>query len=181
MQKIQVTLKNGEKVIGDRFDISDFKKIKSILKRCFELNKDLNSLGGRKLNIPDVVSEGIYCYLFNATRTNGTAYSYDAVDIQTGEGIQIKSASIDKDCTSFGPTSEWDKLIFEDFAPNGTNDGTIAFYHVPSEYIYSSILNHNKNETFIDQQKQGRRPRLSLKEIINHHNIKPLKVINIME
>jgi hypothetical protein len=62
-------------------------------------------LGGRKINIPDVISEGIYCYLFNCARTNGSAKSYDAVDLKTKEGIQIKSASIHDDCTSFGPTS----------------------------------------------------------------------------
>lgn len=56
-------------------------------------------------------------YFFNAVRTNGTAHSYDAVDKNTGEGIQIKSASIKTDCTSFGPTSTWDKLIFADLAP----------------------------------------------------------------
>jgi hypothetical protein len=69
-------------------------------------NMFLNDLGGRKINIPDVISEGMYCYNFNAVRTNRDAGSYDCVDIKTKDGIQVKSASIEDDLTSFGPNSK---------------------------------------------------------------------------
>lgn len=182
MEEKQITLKDGASVFGVVFDNNDYQKMKNIFKQCVQISKQLNSLGGRKLNIPDVISEGIYCYLFNAARTNGDAYSYDAVDLVSHEGIQIKSASIPIDCTSFGPTSTWDKLIFMDFAPNGEVDGHIDFYEIDSSDVYNLILNKKKNETFKEQQAQGRRPRFSIKkEIIVKKKLQPFKHINLME
>lgn len=182
MKNITLKLKDGSTVEGVVFDSEDYKKLKDIFKRCLDISKELNQLGGRKLNIPDVVSEGIYCYVFNASRTNGDAYSYDAVSLDTHEGIQIKSCSIDCDCTSFGPTSTWDKLIFADFAPNGEIDGNIDFYEIDSNDVYNLELNKSKHETFRMQQDQGRRPRFSIKnKIIKEKKLTPFKRINILE
>ena len=103
MKKMEVRLKDGTRVIGDAFDEEDFKTLKRIFKKWQDINAELKSLEGRTLNVPDVFSEALYCIFFNAVRTNGTAHSYDCVDISTGAGIQIKSASIPNDCTSFGP------------------------------------------------------------------------------
>lgn len=181
MEKKSLSLKDGTVVVGDCFDENDFNTLKIIFKKWLEINKLLKGLGGRSLNVPDVFSEAIYCYFFNAMRTNGTAYSYDAVDLRTHEGIQIKSASIPNDCTSFGPTSTWDKLIFADFAPNGYVDGEIDFYEIPSENVYNMVLNSSKGETFRDQQKQGRRPRFSIKKsIIIPLMLKPIKKVSLI-
>ena len=128
MKQVKVKLKDNTIVIGDEFDMEDYKKFKQIFRKWTDINSDLKQFGGRNLNVPDVFSEALYCIFFNAVRTNGTAHSYDAVDKETGEGIQIKSASIQNDCTSFGPTSTWDKLIFADLAPNGSVDGNVWFY-----------------------------------------------------
>ena len=99
---------------------------------------------------------------------------------ETGEGVQIKSASIKTDCTSFGPTSTWDLLYFVDFIPNDTIDGKVYIYKIEDDDIYNAVLNSKKNETFKDQQKQGRRPRLSIQNIIRRKNLKPVKVIDIL-
>ena len=180
MKKLKTTLKDGSVVIGDQFDIEDYEKIKVIFKSWLQLNILLHSLGGRGLNVPDVVSEGIYCYMFNAVRTNGAAYSYDAVDLLTNEGVQIKSTSIGEDLTSFGPTSTWDVLIFMDFAPTGVIDGTVDIYRIDA-HPGEIIMNKKKGETFIDQQMQGRRPRLSIKsQIINPEGLKPIKTISLI-
>lgn len=180
MQRVSVKLKNGTIVYGDEFDNNDYIILKRIFNKWMDINKDLKLLNGRNLNVPDVFSEAVYCIFFNAIRTNGTAYSYDAVDKITGEGIQIKSASIVQDCTSFGPTSKWDKLYFVDFAPNGKIDGNVWFYEINSEDIYSMVLNEKKNETFKDQQSQGRRPRFSIKsKIIKPKNLIPIYKINL--
>ncbi len=123
-----------------------------------------------------------YIVFFNAIRTNGTAYSYDAVDKITGEGIQIKSTSIVEDCTSFGPTSKWDKLYFVDFIPNGEIDGSVWFYEINSYDIYSIVLNGKRTKLFRDQQSQGRRPRFSIKsKIIKPNNLVPVYKINLGE
>lgn len=179
MKKIKTRLKNGQVVIGDQFDVNDYTKFVIVFKSCLKINKLLQSLGGRSMNVPDVISEGLYCYFFNAVRTNGTAYSYDAVDLVTHEGIQVKSTSISDDLTSFGPRSSWDVLIFMDFAPSGVVDGTVDIYRIDKDF--SNIKLNQRGETFADQQNQGRRPRLSIKSsIIDLDKLKPIKTIKLI-
>lgn len=181
MKKTTVALKDGTPVIGDLFEDDEYQKIKEIFSAWLKINKLLQALGGRGLNVPDVVSEGIYCYLFKAVRTNGTARSYDAVDVATGEGVQVKSTSISDDLTSFGPRSTWDKLIFMDFAPSGVVDGRVDIYEIKSD-LSTFVLNRRNNETFADQQRQGRRPRLSIKgQIINPEGLKPIRTISLVD
>lgn len=182
MKSVSVRLKDGTTVVGDDFDMMDYEMLKKIFHKWKDINLDLKSLGGRNLNVPDVFSEALYCIFFNAVRTNGTAYSYDAVDKKTGEGIQIKSASIPNDCTSFGPTSTWDRLIYADFAPTGVVDGKVWFYEIETSDVYGIVLNEAKGETFEDQQRQGRRPRFSIKgKIINAKRLQPIKKIDLMK
>ncbi|WP_303923875.1 Bsp6I family type II restriction endonuclease [Ureaplasma parvum] len=126
------------------------------------MNKKLKSLGGRDLNIPDVFSEALFCLTFNVLRTNGTAYSYDCVIRDISEGVQLKSASIPNDYTSFGPTSTCDLLYFADFDANGKVDGLVKFYKIEDDDVYNLVLNAKKGEKFKDQQAQERRPRFSI-------------------
>jgi hypothetical protein len=183
MEKKAVNLKkDGSIVGGDLFEERDFIKIKEIFKLWMEVNKHIRSLNGRAINIPEILSEGIYAYLFEAVRTNNTAYSYDCVDIKSGEGIQVKATSIQDDLTSFGPKSTWDKLIFMDFAPNGYIDGNIDIYHIPDEKLYTIVLNKAKKETFMDQQLAGKRPRLSIRnQFIIPMGLKPILSVNLLE
>jgi len=181
MKQENVRLKDGSFVTGDAFDNSDFILLQKIFKDWLSINEKLKSLGGRNLNVPDVFSEALFCIAYDAVRTNNTAHSYDCVTRGTGEGVQVKSASIAKDLTSFGPTSTWDLLYFADFAPNGTVDGIVKFYKIDDKYVYNLVLNKKKGETFAEQQKQGRRPRFSIKgEIINPYRIKPEKTFNLI-
>jgi len=180
MEKILVKLKNGQAVLGDQFQSEDLPKLSKIYKLWVELSKLLKELGGRTINVPDILSEGLYCLYFNAVRTNNTASSYDVVSVEDGSGIQIKSTSIETDLTSFGPGSKWDKLIFMDFLPNGVLDGNIWVYEI-NENLGGLILNESKNETFENQQAQGKRPRLSIKkEFIRSTSLQPIKKINIL-
>lgn len=182
MKQEEVTLKNRSHVIGDAFDADDFNELQEIFKSWLKMNKKLKKLGGRSLNVPDVFSEALFCLAFDAVRTNGTAHSYDCVIRKTGEGVQVKSASIPNDCTSFGPTSTWDLLYFVDFASNGCVDGIVKFYKIEDDDVYNLVLNSKKKETFRDQQKQGRRPRFSIQNsIIKPKKLKPVKTINILE
>lgn len=184
MKDCKVKLKDGTIITGDDFDENDFQKLKGIFKKWLDMNSDLKALKGRGLNVPDVFSEALFCIEFNAVRTNNDpgAHSYDCVMKETGEGVQVKSASIPNDCTSFGPTSTWDLLYFVDFAPNGFVDGNVYFYKIDDTDIYSLVLNQKKNETFADQQSQGRRPRFSIKSrIIRENNLRPVKRITLLD
>lgn len=176
VERRSAVMKDGTVVVGDYFDDNDFEKIKDIFHEWQNVNGELKKLGGRNLNVPDVFSEALYCYFFGGIRTNGDAkaHSYDAVNMETGNGIQVKAASIANDLTSFGPKSKWDELWFVDLAPNGTVDGQVDIYKI-NEDVKSLIMNKAKNETFADQQAQGRRPRFSIKkEIIEKNNLKPM-------
>ena len=70
MKKMQVRLKNGMMVVGDYFDDEDYEKIKTIFQKWLEINGNLKALGGRTLNVPDVVSEALYCYFYNERGNN---------------------------------------------------------------------------------------------------------------
>lgn len=181
MEKVKITLKDGTIVVGDKFDLNDYEVLKEIFKDWTMINGKLKKLGGRNLNVPDVFSEALFCIFFNAIRTNGTAYSYDCVSLDSHSGIQIKSGSIEEDCSSFGPTSTWDEIYYVDFAPNGFVDGKVDFYKLDIDFS-GLVLNAKKGETFRDQQLQGRRPRFSIKrQIIKVHNIKPVLSIDLLE
>ena len=126
----KIELLDGTMCYGHFFEEEDFLLLKEIFQDWMMINEKLKHLGGRNLNVPDVFSEALFCYFFNAIRTNGTAYSYDCVSLDTRRGVQVKSASIEYDCTSFGPTSTWDDLYYVDFAPNGHVDGNVFFYKI---------------------------------------------------
>lgn len=181
MEKVQVRLKDGTTCFGDKFDQSDYLKLKEIFSDWQKINSKVKHLGGRNLNVPDVFSEALFCIFFNAIRTNGDAHSYDCVSLKDGSGIQVKSCSVDNDCSSFGPTSTWDELYFVDFAPNNIVDGHVDFYKIDVDFS-SLILNAKKHETFRDQQLQGRRPRFSIKRlIIRPYHLKPCLSINLLD
>lgn len=179
-EKVKVKLKDGKVCFGYKYDLEAYKIFQKIFKRWLENNEDLEEVEGRHEILSEVVSEGLVSIFFNAIRTPKSAYSYDCVSLKDGSGIQVKATSIEKDCSSFGPTSTWDELYFVDFAPNGIVNGETWFYRI--DYDFSSIiLNASKGETFKDQQAQGRRPRFSIKKtIIQPQNLKPILKINLL-
>ena len=176
MHRQTATLKSGEIVEGDFFDTNDVVTLIDIFRQIQGINATLKSLKGRAINVPDVVSEGLFAHYFNAIRTNDetAAGSYDCVSLTGGLGIQVKSSSIPDDLTSFGPKSTWDELYFMDFS-SGVD---AKVYKIPNSSVYNMVLNKKKNETFVDQQNQGRRPRFSIQEsIIKPQGLKPIMVI----
>lgn len=153
-----------------------------------DLNFCLRGIGSRGVNIPEGLTEGLFCYLTGAYRTNnlnitGCNTSFDCylpsiTPNQLGTRYQIKACSVIPDLTSFGPHSIWDKLIFIDFSDP---DGNFSMYEIPSNIIYNYVVNTRRNQTFVMQQQQGRRPRLSLYRIVIDNNIQPFINGNIYE
>jgi hypothetical protein len=157
------------------------KKDGKVLKNLFDIWRKLN-LGlekyGRKVNIPEVISEGMFCVFSKSVRYQkkikgkGTV-SFDTINIKDKRREQIKATSIEEDLTSFGPKTQWDDLYFLDFYNEGKLDGTFNVYFIPSKLIYSTQV--NKGQTMKEQQSEKRRPRFSIKiDIIKKHKIKPL-------
>ena len=169
----------------DIFDSNDCKDLCRIYDIWRELCEKTESFRARKINLPDCLSECSFCYFFNCWRTNdgvpgATHSSFDAYDPKSHRRIQIKGTSVDSDLTSFGPDSVWDDLYFVDFYKKGKWDYTFDVYLIPNKNIYEMVVNQGKHETFVDQQKQGRRPRFSIiKGIIKPLGMKPKYTCNI--
>jgi hypothetical protein len=164
------------------FDNSDDVFIKELYKDWRSLSNKLQSIGGRGVNLPEVLSEAVFCRITGAVRINssitGANSSYDCYDLKSNKRIQIKACSVLPDLTSFGPNSVWDELYFMNFYSNGKWDGTIEVYLIPNNLIYDHKVNNN--QTMKEQQLQGRRPRFSIyKDIIIANGLRPKYVHTI--
>ncbi|MGL4403476.1 MAG: Bsp6I family type II restriction endonuclease [Fusobacteriaceae bacterium] len=166
------------------FDRSDLSMVHDIYRSWRTLCSHMNALQARSINIPEGLSEVVFCIITGAYRINsvslpGANSSFDCYSPGTNSRIQVKACSILPDLTSFGPHSVWDKLIFIDFSANGRWDGEFVIYDIPSNLVYNSVMNQSKGETFINQQEQNRRPRLSLYRLVQQNGILPVYRGNI--
>ena len=166
------------------FENSDWAKIKKIYELWVELSDLSSDMKSRRINIPEVISEGIFCLEFQCARfikSSGTiSKSFDCLDLNLLRRIQIKASSVEEDMTTFGPKTVWDDLYFIHFLPNGVLDGSYSVYKIDNDAIYNHKV--NKNTTFRQQQAKGRRPRFSLlKHIIIPNGVLPFKSGNIFD
>ncbi len=164
------------------FDQNDKNKLISIYSLWRDLSNNLTALGGRGVNLPEGLSEGVFCLAMNTVRVNGAIpganSSFDCYSLPNKRRIQVKACSVLPDLTSFGPNSEWDDIYFMDFYVNGLWDGSFNIYHIDTPLIYNHKV--NVKQTVKDQQREGRRPRFSIyKELINALDIKPVLKGNI--
>jgi hypothetical protein len=137
----------------------------------------------RSVNLHEGISETIYCILTHCGRYVKSKHikerlkksSFDAFDIVTEETVQIKATQMDYDCTSFGPNSIYDRLIFMDFYNGGNVDGTVDVYDIPLNYVDNVIVSEKDCVTFKERQAEGKRPRFSIKkEIIERKGLEPI-------
>jgi len=172
---------NGKKIILDiqKFPIDDKPIIIDLYESYSKYRENITKYGCRSPNIPEVLSEGIYCLVTGCYRvikshTKGIIKS-DCYDPLRNKFIQIKASILEKDCSSFGPKSKQDEICYIDLSK------------LPKFTIYNlnniNIMNTKTNldQTFEQQQSTGRRPRLSLMDQIKKYHIKPFYVGNIYE
>jgi len=177
-KNISLNLPEGEftvKVI--KFNEIDRVELYKIYRNWRELCNQLKQMGGRGVNLPEVLSESAFCLEMGAVRVigniSGANSSWDCYSTERNARIQIKACSVLPDLTSFGPRSVWDEIYFVDFYKKGKWDGKFDIYHIKSELIYNHYV--NQTQTFREQQNQGRRPRFSIyKELIIERNIAPI-------
>jgi hypothetical protein len=160
------------------------------VRQCFEawynfkeILKNDGKHSERSVNLHEAISETMYCILTHCGRYVKTKAikeklkdrSFDAFDILDKLRVQIKATQIDQDCTSFGPSSVYDKLIFMDFYNGGNVDGTVDIYDVPLQSIDSVVVSERDCVTFKERQAEGKRPRFSVKkEIIERRGLEPI-------
>ncbi|MBC7318435.1 Bsp6I family type II restriction endonuclease [Candidatus Bipolaricaulota bacterium] len=179
-EKEKIRIPEGTfKVEVQKFEKKDRKFLFSIYTDWLNLSEKLKKINSRSINIPEGLSEGALCLemgfwrLGNLSISNANT-SFDCYDPKNFLRIQVKAASSKEDLSSFGPRSVWDQLYFVDFYRDGKWDGKFDIYLIDNDDIYNQKV--NENQTFKDQQKQGRRPRFSIKKkIINKKKLKPLK------
>ncbi|UUM19683.1 MULTISPECIES: Bsp6I family type II restriction endonuclease [unclassified Mycoplasma] len=111
----------------------------------------------RGINIPEYITEKLYCIINNYKHKTKKDDSTDAVD-KNGKRVQIKATNnFHNDLTSFGPQSQFEIL---EFVRLDYENDIFYFYRIDI-----SILEHikvNKFETFNNQRSQKRRPRFSI-------------------
>ena len=71
--------------------------------------------------------------------------------------------------------------IFLIYYNDGEYDGTFEVYEIPSNYVYDWIVSKKDNVTFLDRQLEGKRPRFSLRDLIQYNGLEPQKVVNLCE
>ena len=157
----------------------DKKKLRTLYRMWKKLNDALKRISTRGVNLPEAISENSFClafpYCVRVVKLKKGKCSYDCINTRNGSKIQIKASSVGSDLTSFGPKSEWNELFFLDFS---FGDGSFKIYKILPDWIYKHKV--NRNQTFEQQQKQGRRPRFSITDsIIIPKNLKPIKVYKL--
>ena len=157
------------------FDRNDRRQWKVVFDSWMELKLAMRDYKAREPNLPEGLSEVAFCMWSGSVRKiscSGSHSSFDTFNLKTARMEQIKACSVESDLTSFGPTSEWDDLYFMDFWNEGTVDGSFDVYKIKTDLIYNWKV--NRNQTMRQFQAQGKRPRFSLKKLIEENRIKPV-------
>lgn len=111
------------------------------------------------MNMPDAISEPLGCYCLGLLWNRGSEGG-DATNPITGETIEFKATSrFEGDLSSFGPNTNFDNLVFLRFK---LDDNLLYVYDLQINSNDFGKLPANRNETIEDQQRQKRRPRVSL-------------------
>jgi len=182
-EKKRIVLPEGTfEVDADIFSEEDRAVLAEIYKQWRLLCSRLTSINSRAVNLPEGLSEGVFCIAMDCVRMVrsilGVKSSFDCIDLKSGKRILVKACSVLPDLTSFGPDSVWDEIYFMDFYKDGRWNGEVDIYKIGNADVYNHKV--NKNQTFKDQQSQGRRPRFSIyKEIIEAKAMQPIKTFKL--
>ncbi len=178
-----ISIPEGRFIVDvDVYSDADKATLATIYKSWRTLCNLLTDLNARAINLPEGLSEGVFCIAMDCVRmTNsisGANTSWDCYDLNTRKRIQVKACSVLPDLTSFGPKSVWDEIYFMDFYKDGNWNGEIDIYKIENDDIYNHKV--NRTQTLKDQQLQGRRPRFSIyKEIIITQGLTPVKTFSL--
>ena len=158
-------------ILKEQYDL-----FKSYVNKRIEITKKIN-LKVRLPTFPEDISENISKFIINNKLDDKTStWECKKGDLNSKkEGIQECKCFTSNGPSSFSPTSDWDVIYFLD-ARNWLNDNFIL-YKIELKKTSDEWKNIkvNKKETFEDQCKQKRRPRInwdSLYPQIKEHCVK---------
>lgn len=169
---------NSKSGYGDFFGEAELVSINEMYFHWKELSKRFQYYGCRRINLPEVLSEGLSSALFGWARTNALPLvnipeSADLVDIITGDAIQVKGISTEGDDTgaptSFGPNTVFDRLIVMHVR---LDEDKAYFYELNAQEYKDWKV--SGSASLREQQAEGRRPRLLLLPLIREFGLEPI-------
>lgn len=127
--------------------------------RWKDLNNYLRDTSHRGMNMPDAISEPMACWCLDLLWNRGNEAG-DATDPEGLKKIEFKATSrFEGDLSTFGPVCDFDDLVFLRFK---MDDNQLWIYDLHINADDFGDVPANSFQTVRDQQKQGRRPHISL-------------------
>ncbi len=152
---------------------------KVLLKIEYEKEKRL----GRLPSFPDNISENIVLQILKITHPDEKwTWNCKKGDIyNTTNKIQGEVKACQNGPTSFTPKKDLkkDTLFYLDVSQH-LEDGYIELYRIDKYYSTLKNIKVNSSQTFEEQQNQGRRARLNLKNFINDSKIWSGKISDLL-
>lgn len=174
------------------FSEEDTPKLKQYWDAWLAIRDVCEQAGNRAPNLAEYFTEGIVALVTNTARRVSKDYarsndpsvrftqkgkkSGDNLRLSPLQAIEVKSSTIQEDCTQISPSDHHiDLYHFIHFYNNGNLDGTFDIYEFSPDLIKSIIVCKDKGETLQDQLGQGRRAKLPIiKEVIIPNGITPI-------
>jgi len=140
-----------------------------------ELNSFIKNSHSRGINFPEAISETVACYALGFELNRGSGG--DARNPKNGTIIEFKATSNwERDTSSFSPIKDYYPLFFIRLKQR-EDEAYIYDLNLSEEDLKQ--LPMNREETFLDQQKQGRRPRFSIiNKIIKPQGLQPIAMVD---
>lgn len=129
-------------------------------------------------NFPEDISENLVRFFIEIKEGNKCKWNTKVGDLIINEKLKCEvKCFLSTGPTSFGPKEKWDILYFLDATDFLKNQFKIYKIELSSENKKILNLKVNKKQTFEDQCLQGRRPRLSFKQIKEQLDENDIKLV----
>lgn len=129
------------------------------------INKDLSKKKIRNPNFPSEISENIVKFVIAGKYKIMPCWDIDSGDlILLNKRVEVKGF-MSTGPSSFGPTEKWDMIYFVDATEFSKKKFKVYEIFLSNDCKTWSSIRVNKAQTYENQCKQGRRPRISFNEI----------------
>ena len=135
-----------------------------------EINKLLMTKKIRHSNFPSHISENIVKFAFFKKYRIMPSWDTKKGDLVLNKinckEIQLEvKAFLSKGPSSFGPTEKWDRIYFIDCSKTCDKVYTVYEIKLSNDNNIWKNIKINKKDTYEDQCKQGRRPRINFDQL----------------
>lgn len=132
-----------------------------------ELNKILSKKKIRQPNFPSEISENIVKFAFFQKYKIMPSWDTKSGDLECINILMEVKAFSSNGPTTFGPTEKWDRIYFVDATRFQESEFVIYEFKLKSTNTLWENLKMNKTQTYKDQCKEKRRPRINFSDLFN--------------